>query len=676
VVGVGLACGQSETNRNADEVRYVLAPAQGVTNRSGTGYFTFHPWESKGSNPVFRVVRPNGTEVGHQLLWAAHGEAVQVLFDCSSGDTTFHVVEGASSNAARTVWAAQAGFQLETRAYHDGPVQSGKEIKKLCDNATPVQGRSLVSHVFQGVNPHAPTEDFISIFRGNLAIPKPGKYTFTVVSDGASALFIDGKHVVSWPGQHPVGGAGRYGSFQAEADLTGGRHWLEYYNVEKGLAYTVVLGWKQPGEAAFSVMPPSAFPQPAAFHVAHTEYAASRKIAPRFSWEIERHLSSWGHYMVFVKLSALCDAADYTWTLDDGSVLKGRTVTNLFMSPGMRTVQLAASRDGEQTETRQLIDVHPLWRQLDGTDQDYWGQCRPWILARDFTNAVCADLLNMLRMTSKMDDHWLTKDIAAISLNRLAEWGPAEAGVAMELGNYFQVIEVRDYVSARRACEDAIRTCGTNRQVKAGAQLALATSLLPVGNDFQKVQDLLSSIDEADLSGDDRRLKRICEGDLFFAMGRPELAAGRYKEAGTRALQDRQDPVQAELGRQAKLETARDYIRRNEFNDAERVVANLRQDDPMQRMDGEVGLILLDACLGRHDYTRAYTLSRRLYQNCEPGPNLPALLCKLADSAFRMKEKEEAGEALHRLYKEFPYSEAAARASEKWGAPARQKPEK
>jgi len=28
------------------------------------------------------------------------------------------------------------------------------------------------------------------------------------------------------------------------------------------------------------------------------------------------------------------------------------------------------------------------------------------------------------------------------------------------------------------------------------------------------------------------------------------------------------------------------------------------------------------------------------------------------------------------LYKEFPYSEAAARASEKWGAPARQKPEK
>ncbi|MFZ4394314.1 MAG: PA14 domain-containing protein [Kiritimatiellia bacterium] len=676
MVGVGLASGQSATNQDPTELRYVLEPMHDATNRSGTGYFIFHPWESKGANPIFRILRPNGAEVGHQLLWAAYGEAAQVLFDCSSGDTTFHVVEGALSNASRNVWKAQAGFQLETRAYHDGPVQSGEAIKKLCDEASPVQGCSLVPNVFLGVNPHAPTENCISIFRGNIAIPKPGKYTFTVVSDGASALFIDGQHVVSWPGQHPVHGAGRLGKFQAEADLTGGRHWLEYYNVEKGLAYTVVLGWKQPGEVAFSVVPPAAFPQPAAFQVMHAEYAFSRKIAPRFYWEIERHLSSWGHYMVFVKLSALCDADEFTWTLDDGSVLKGRTVTNLYMSTGLRAVQLAASRDGEQTKTRQMIAVHPRWRQLDETDQDYWGQCRTWILARNFTNAACADLLNMLRMTSKMDDHGPAKEIAAVGLNRLAEWGPAEAGVAMELGNYFQVIEVRDYAAARRAYEDVIRTCGTNRQVKAGAQLALAASLLPVGNDFPKVQELLSSIDETDLSGDDRRLKRICEGDLFFAMGRPELAAARYKEAGTRAPQGQQDRVRSGLERQAKLETARDYIRRNEFNAAERVVANLRQDEPMQRMDGEVGLILLDACLGRNDYTRAYYLSRRLYQNCEPGPNLPALLCKLADSAFRMKEKEEAGEALQRLHKEFPYSEAAARAREKWGAPARQNPEK
>jgi len=670
LLAAGLAAGQSVSNQVAEELRYVLAPAPGVTNPSGTGAFSFHPWSSQGSNPVFRVMRTNGVEVGHQLLWAAPGAAAQVLFDASSGDATYYVVEGTSPPEARPVWTAQAGLQLETRAYRDGPVQSGQAIKRLCEGAAPVQGRSLVPNVFLGVNPHAPTEDFISIFRGNLAIPKPGKYTFTVVSDGPSALFIDGQHVVAWPGRHPVRGPGRHGKFQAAVELAGGHHWLEYYNVAQGLAYTVVLGWQPPGQTEFSVVPPAAFLQPAPFQVVRAEYAASQKLAPRFAWELTRHLSAWGHYLVLVKLHALCDAAQYRWTMDDGSVLQGRTVTNLFLTAGLRTVQLTATRAGEQAETRQTIDVHPLWRQLDETDQDYWGQCRQWLVSRDFTNAACADLLSMLRLTSKMDDHALAKGIAAIGLNRLAEWGAAEADVAMELGNYFQTIEVRDYGSARRAYEDAIRTSGTNRPVQAAAQVALVASLLPVSNDLAKVQELLSAIDASALATDDRRWQRICEGDLFFALGQPELAAGRYREAGTRAPPDPQNRVGAALARLAKLETARDYIRRNEFNAAERVVANLRQDEPLQRMDTEAGLILLDACLGRNDFTRAYYLSRRLYQNCEPGSHLPTLLYKLAEAAFRMKEKAEATAALQRLHQEFPYSEAAARAREKWGAPA------
>jgi hypothetical protein len=367
---------------------------------------------------------------------------------------------------------------------------------------------------------------------------------------------------------------------------------------------------------------------------------------------------------VYVKLHALCKAAGYTWTMDDGTTLKGREVNHLFLSPGMHSVKLVASDGHYSSEAIHGVLAHPLWRQIDETDQDYWGQIRKALLERDFSKATPADLLNILRMTSKMDDHTPANDIARICMKRLNEWGAAEPEVAMELGRYYQSIEVRDYVTAQRAFDAALRLADTNRQLKARAQLAMATSILPVSNDLQMAQKILADLDVANLAPEERRAKTICEGDLMFAMGKLEAARGRYLEAGT-SINPSATPN--DLRRAARIEIARDYNRRSEFNSAERVISNMQYEAPLERLDNEAGLILLDAYIGRRDFTRAYVLGRRLFQNTESDTTRAALLYRLAESAFGVKANTEAIEAGRKLLKEFPYSESAARAREKWG---------
>ena len=645
-------------------VRYVIEAVSGGDTHSGTGFFVFCPWAAAGAKPVITVARKSGAPVAQQILWAAAGEPAKVLFDCSSGDATYTVTEGGAVPAGGGDWQPTAGLVLETRAWRDGPVGNWREIRKTCEESAPVLGRSLMPNIFLGVHPHGPNGPCVSIFRGWLRIDRPGVYNFAVASEDAASFFVDGRHVVSWPGVHGINGPGRRGKFNADVELPAGVHAVEYLNVVQDSGYSVVLAWKAPGQKRLDVVPAAAFVQPSQFRVVRSEPAAGPDAAVRFAWDIQRHLSFWGHSVVFVELRALCDAAEYRWVFDDGTTLRGREVSHWFLSSGMRRVKLVVAIGQGKRETVHDISVHPLWRQLAETDRDYWGRFRKELLTRDFSQAPPADLLNMLRISSKMEDHVLAKALAGICLRRLGEWGGDASAVAMEVGCYCQSLEVRDYGMAQQAFDAVLRLPDTASPLKAGAQLAMAVSLLPVSNDFARVRQLLAGLDGSRLSAEEKRLKTICEGDLLFATGQPAAARVRYLEAGTRSRQAKESNG---LRWQARLETARDYNRRGEFDAAERLVATMQEEASVERLNEEMGLIVLDACLGRGDFTRAYFLGCRMLQNTASDSRRPVLLYLVAESAFQVKADAEAAAAVGKLLGEYPYSEPAARAREKWG---------
>jgi hypothetical protein len=96
---------------------------------------------------------------------------------------------------------------------------------------------------------------------GEIYIPSDGMYTFGIDSDDAGDILIDGNVVVSWYGAHGVAGSGGTPSFThyASVNLTAGWHKFEARMQEWEGEDGIAVGWKKPGDTAFSIIPASQF---------------------------------------------------------------------------------------------------------------------------------------------------------------------------------------------------------------------------------------------------------------------------------------------------------------------------------------------------------------------------------------------------------------------------------
>ena len=130
---------------------------------------------------------------------------MKVLFDTSSGDTSYWVCVSRLPFENAVLWEPTSGLFLETRPRKEGEIGSLAQVKKRWEDAGAVHGRSLVSHVFHGTHLHGVPLDFLSHYHGFFQASQDGEYLFATVSDDASFLLVNGKEVASWPGWPDVG---------------------------------------------------------------------------------------------------------------------------------------------------------------------------------------------------------------------------------------------------------------------------------------------------------------------------------------------------------------------------------------------------------------------------------------------------------------------------------------
>ncbi len=166
---------------------------------------------------------------------------------------------------------------------------------------------------------------------------------------------------------------------------------------------------------------------------------------------------------------------------------------------------------------------------------------------------------------------------------------------------------------------------------------------------------------------------QMARADVQMALGLAD-AARRILTA----LSDPPDPKKAiafELGRRAKLEAARDYLRRGEYTATLDTLEELEQAWAPERMSLEVGLLRAKVFKGRGEYPRAVSLCRRLL-SVAGGANIEdaraELLYTLIETERAMGRTQQADREFARLLEEHPLSEAAARGKEAWGMPEEQ----
>jgi len=625
-------------------------------------------WPSLACGSTFNVVTSDGRPVHFQTLWAGAGQPTLVRFETLSGVGSYDINFETNAPAPPGAWTAQGGVLLETRTCRPQPVDTLEQISRLMAKAE-VQGRSFVPQVFQGINPHGPSADYVALFDGWFTASREGVYEFATISCGASYLQVDGRKVAEWLGRHDPH-SGRRGEHSGRLLLKAGAHRLDYVQVQLEGEPAAAAAWKAPGQERFEMIPPLAFLPLARFRVSRFDTAPGAADQIYLEWVNLEHCRVADSLLVKVRFRAVggTKVQSYKWRFDDGEQASGGEVQHLFVQGGMRQVLVEAYTGHTCVATNSLrVRVHPNWPQREDWRQGLFEEAKRDLLRRDLSQMAARDLTAALELADWVEDTELLSRLGEAMVRRQEEFNSAAYGALFyNLGLSFQHQGDR----GNRLAEEALRLALTPERIRPAvadkAKLRIADLLIHCTGDFLEAEKVLGGVALGGLAPEERRLARLLQGDLRLARGEGEEARKQYLAVGnvSTAAASRSD-----VGRAGVRESASIFLKMGDYERAERTLDRLVFEFPLERMSVNVGLLRLNLCPKRKEFSRAFQLCRALLNTAESDPHKADLLFGVVEAGLAADKHAEAERALRELLKSFPYSEAAARAKELWGEP-------
>jgi tetratricopeptide (TPR) repeat protein len=618
-----------------------------------------------GSTGGFGVFSAEGKPLAFQTFWSAQGEASKIRFDCSSGGTTYYVCFGSDLPLASGGLKSEAGVFLETRPCRaDLPIDTAPQITKLINTAGPPAGCDYVPNVFLGANPFGPSTYYIATFNGWFTVANAASYTFATASDDASFLEVDNRTVATWLGNHGAEGGTR-GEHSGTVALSAGPHLLSYVQIQRDAASAAVAAWKPPGRDHIEVMPPSAFVPVARFEAARFERAAGGAERLYFDWRPVDHCALGGAVFARVQFRVFDNARprDYRWHFDDGSEETGANPRHFFPQTGLRQVILEARQNGVVVATNSVrLRIDPVWQQNDWWRDDVFNQAKSDFLRRDPALMPSRDLIAILDLADRADDQELLMRFGESLVKRQEEFNaPAYAATFYKLGTVFEHQGDGGDAQAEKSFRLALapeRFAPTNSEQ---AKLHIAALLLHCDGELDEAAKALAAISGGLLNADEKKLWRLLQGDLLLARGKSEQARKQYAAAG-----EKQAGGGWNAARAARLESAAIMLEHSRWEDAQEALDRLQLERPLERMSLDTGLLALNLDLARQEYRRAFNDGQTLLTVAGEDPRQSEILYALVEAGLALGKQEAAQKALGHLLKDFPYSEAAAKAKDRW----------
>jgi hypothetical protein len=613
----------------------------------------------------FGLFDADGHPVSSRTIWSAPGEATRVCFDTSSGDVTYYVCYGADLPTAGVRWEPKAGVLLETQPCRGVlPIDTAAQIARVLNTAGVAAGRDFVPNIFQGANPFGASTYYIASFNAWFTAPETAQYTFATASHDASVLEVDHRTVVQWLGQHGAEGGVR-GEHSGTISLSAGLHQLNYVQIQLDGGSAAVAAWQPPGRAHVELMPPDAFVPVARFRATHFRCAPPGAEQLYFDWRSVDHCALGGAIFVRVQFRVVDNAQGrrYRWHFDDGSEDEGASPRHFFAEPGLRQISLEASQNGRVVATNSVrLRITPEWQQHDWWREDIFNEAKSDFLRRDLGRMPAHDLVAVLDFAERADDQELLTRAGGVLLQRQEEFNaPAYARFFYKVGVAFEhqgdAGDAQAEKSFRLALAPQRITSDNSDQVK----LHLAALLIHSSGDLAEAGKVLGAISDPALGADDRRLWRLLQGDLLLARGQNEQARQKYA-----AIAEKQSGGAWNAARAARLESVAILLEHAQWDDAQAALDRLQLDQPLERMSLDTGLPALKLELGRKEFKRAFHDGRTLLAAAGNDPRQSEILYTVVETGLALGQPEDAHKALGLLLKDFPYSEAAAKAKDRW----------
>ena len=613
----------------------------------------------------FGVFDADGKPVAFETIWTAQGEAMRVCFDTSSGAATYYICFDTNLPAAAGGWKPEAGVLVETRPCRgDLAIDTSAEVARVLSAGGPISGRDFVPNIFLGANPFGPSTNYIATFSGWFAAPNTGQYTFATDSSGASFLAVDNRTVAAWYGAHGPQN-GRHGEHAGTVMLSAGVHHLSYAQIQFGGASAAVAAWKPPGSDHVELMPASAFGPVARFRVTRCEWASPGAERVYFEWRAVEQCALGDGMFVEVQFRVVDNSQrrSYRWQFDDGGRETGPNARHFFPQPGLRQVGVEALQNGVVVATNSIrARINPEWEQREWWRENVYAQARSDFLRRDLALMPARDLIAVWELAERAEDVEMLRQLGGTLMKRRNDFnGPAYAPTFYKAGLAFEHQGDSGDTLAGESFRLALAPPGVAPAVSLQAKLHLAALLIHCTGQLDEAGKLLEGVSRGLPGAEDRRLWRLLQGDLSLARGKKEEARKEYAAAG-----EMKAVGEINLARAALLESAAILLEHGQWDDAQAALDRLELEMPLERMSLDTGLLGLRLDMGRKEFQRALTDGQTLLAAAGDDPRQSEALFAVVQSGLALGKQEEAQRALGRLLKDFPYSEAAAKAKDKW----------
>ncbi len=542
--------------------------------------------KSDGSD--IRIIGQGGREKKFRILAIGPGDMVRIAIEArGSRRQRYYIYYGNPKAKSLTHdWKPRSGLLVETWKYAGGSIGTSESIRKTLDRAgreKPI-GSAYVSAVFIPGNIFNSVKQTCNLYSGTLVCREEGEYRFAISSYDASALFIDDKLVVSWPGRHRWVGDIRH---QGKAVLKRGLHNFAMYHVNLQGKGGAVAAWKTPASRAFRILLDKNFLPIVRGYLGTLEKKDNRFTAD-FIYKPEEFANMQKatlHKFQFIALTGRrrnIPGEKYIWDFGDGQVALGREVEHVFLHEGIFpvTLQRTVGRSSDTIVNKIFIATSRMdYRRRPVKLRTFAGDVSRY----DYSQLRPGDALTLMNyfliVNNPKEAIKVGRDVVShaegVDKDKFARIAIKLANLLIDFGG--------NYASAAYMLQNARdKLDPSSSQFKLLTASAVSLFINTLGKGGLAEQMLGAAGKPVAVPGNDaQKAWMIAWGDLYRFRGNRKLAEEYYTKA--------QKKVQS-LKNFAKsggfAAAAEDYIRRKKYAKAREIINRWQWEIPTERLGG------------------------------------------------------------------------------------------
>ena len=614
-------------------------------------------------------VTVDGEEQPFKIMDIAHDGTVRLVAPIGSASKTMEVYYGnPRAKAAPQSWSPERGLWLETRKFMGGNCRTLAGIRAAWAKGERY-GRGATSHIFHGLNPYGPSDNYLSLYTGWIYVPRDTTVHFSVIADDIGHLLVDNQVVAA---KTVPGRMSRHRRFMGKpVALKQGLHLIQLYHYEASDLQAAGAEWWMPGMKRgekflhYQVIPPESY-APLRYGRLVNYEAQGQSLGADFTYVnagdvlVDNDPRKMAVRITFRDASRPANRAlqcQPLWDFGDGTTSESRDPNHVYLKHGDYTATLSLRRGGQTYKVTQKVIVGPGWQRTSRRQWDTVADYYPLIKDYQFDKLPTDHLTLAIRIFESLEK---AEELVAAGQALLKRADQLDDKTFVEhallLGRHLREVEGK----AREAL--AVFTAAEARATDTDTKARLANEKGDVY--FYFLDDQENALAQytrtvkqfAKASTTQVRLAQIRIGDVYGSKGDAKAARQAYERAADMPISTRTEIVES-ARRGSFARTVEDYTRRKLFTEAHEALNNWDWELPTDKMVGYSSLLRARLALAEGKADEAEKQATQLVTMNRESEYADDLLLFLTDLHLRANKLDGAYAAASRLLKDYPASE-------------------